>query len=701
MRLQFDRPSAAQRAALEQRFARLREPAGALDALRRHLPPGELGASDMDGPARAICTPMAHPPDRFVIRVDVETAAGRAATYALKVYADARGERIAAVYDALAERWPSGGEPGPVCLPLAYIPDEYLFISPWVHGRSLWSGITDSDTALVEHAATHAATTLAQLHRAGPELAATVATIEPEASAARILDVSLARCERLCARWPEPEVTATVRPLMAALQATLPLLAPARPTLVHGDPGPGNFLWDGARWVLLDLDMFGRTDPAYDLGYLLAQVLRRCLENPPLDARAPELLAALRGAYMAALPEVAAGNITFFYALTLVRKLYTVRKQQADGWPEVFAVLARHADAALRELRAERAENRGQVRVSDSIVGPDTDEMRATLTDAVRGHFGAGARLERWDERVLAERRGRRVLRYDLDMRAAEDQAGGAQHVTWVGKFYPAEPETPGRVARVLAALAAAGFSERSGMTLPRVVGYAPAHHLLLLTYVPGEQVLRLRALSLFDRDYATMLERIARGLAALHSMGVTTDRVKTTAGIVAGLRRRADDLCAEFPAEAARIRRIFAQIEQTTPPDLARPALLHGDFGGSQLVWDGGRLGLIDFDKCALGDPALDLANFVVQLRRRALLDVPDAPPVETLRTLLLDAYRRHSADAEALAGLAERVTWHELAVLLKKAHYLARHAKHERRGQSLPLLGLLAALAEPSARA
>lgn len=345
--------------------------------------------------------------------------------------------------------------------------------------------------------------------------------------------------------------------------------------------------------------------------------------------------------------------------------------------------------------------------MSDSSGGPDAGEMRATLSDAVRAAYGASARLERWGERVLAERRGRRVLRYELDVRAGagegedDDRADGARRVEWIGKFYPEEPETPGRVARVLAALEAAEFSARSGIALPRVVSYVPAWHLLLLTYVPGEQVLRLRALSLFDRDYATMLERIGRGLAALHGAAVTTERVKTTAGIVAGLRRRAEDLRAQFPTEAARIRRIFVEIEQTAPHELTRPALLHGDFGGSQLVWDGGRLGLIDFDKCALGDPALDLANFVVQLRRRALLDVPDAPPAETLRALLLDAYRRHSADAEALVGLAERVRWHERAVLLKKIHYLARHAKHERRGQALPLLGLLAALAEPPARA
>jgi aminoglycoside phosphotransferase len=343
--------------------------------------------------------------------------------------------------------------------------------------------------------------------------------------------------------------------------------------------------------------------------------------------------------------------------------------------------------------------------MSDSTSGPTSDEIHATLTDAMRAVYGAGARLERWDERVLAERRGRRVVRYALDVRAdaseTNDQADHARHVEWIGKFYPAEPETPGRVARVLAALEAAGFGERSGMTLPHAVRYIPAHDLLLLTYVPGDQVLRLRALSLFDRDYAALLERIGRGLAALHGMPVTTERVKTTAGIVAGLWRRASDLCTAFPAEAARIQRIFAAIEQTVPPDLAHPALLHGDFGGSQLVWDSGRLGLIDFDKCALGDPALDLANFVVQLRRRALLDVPDAPPVATLRGPLLDAYQRHGADPAALVGLAERVAWHERAVLLKKIHYLARHAKHERRGQALPLLGLLAALAEPPAHA
>src|SRR5690242_18329453 len=102
--------------------------------------------------------------------------------------------------------------------------------------------------------------------------------------------------------------------------------------------------------------------------------------------------------------------------------------------------------------------------MSDAASGPTSDEMCATLIDAVRVMYGAGARLERWSEQVLAERRGRRVLRYELDVRAgegvgeADGQTGGTQRVTWIGKFYPAEPETPGRVARVLAALAAAEF---------------------------------------------------------------------------------------------------------------------------------------------------------------------------------------------------------------------------------------------------
>ena len=57
-------------------------------------------------------------------------------------------------------------------------------------------------------------------------------------------------------------------------------------------------------------------------------------------------------------------------------------------------------------------------------------------------------------------------------------------------------------------------------------------------------------------------------------------------------------------------------------PPDLVpttSPRLIHRDFHDGQVVMDGDRPGILDFDLMAWGDPALDLANFLAHLELRA----------------------------------------------------------------------------------
>src|SRR2546421_11357761 len=109
---------------------------------------------------------------------------------------------------------------------------------------------------------------------------------------------------------------------MAALEEPLPLLAPAPAALVHGDLTPRNCLWNGRHVTLIDLDSFRYTDPAYDAGYFLAMLLRRCLDHPARMARVPEMLATFHGAFLTAVPTVSARNIAFYYALTFAHKIY-------------------------------------------------------------------------------------------------------------------------------------------------------------------------------------------------------------------------------------------------------------------------------------------------------------------------------------------------------------------------------------------
>src|SRR5437667_2696528 len=163
-----------------------------------------------------------------------------------------------------------------------------------------------------------------------------------------LFDETRARSDRLLLRWPENR--AIIEPLMAALLEALPLLDRAEPAPVHGDMAARQFLWTGDRLALLDLDMFGYTDPAYDVGHFMAQVERRCLVDPTVQAQAARWLAALRDAYLEAMPEVSSRNISFYRGLTLIRKIYTICRRQPAESARIVPLLADHARAALQAV---------------------------------------------------------------------------------------------------------------------------------------------------------------------------------------------------------------------------------------------------------------------------------------------------------------------------------------------------------------
>ena len=67
-------------------------------------------------------------------------------------------------------------------------------------------------------------------------------------------------------------------------------------------------------------------------------------------ARAPEMLATFRGAYLTAVPAVSTRNIAFYYALTFARKIYVdlVDLHVPAEWPKVVESYAHFAMSALQ-----------------------------------------------------------------------------------------------------------------------------------------------------------------------------------------------------------------------------------------------------------------------------------------------------------------------------------------------------------------
>jgi len=98
------------------------------------------------------------------------------------------------------------------------------------------------------------------------------------------------------------------------------------------------------------------------------------------------------------------------------------------------------------------------------------------------------------------------------------------------------------------------------------------------------------------------------------------------------------------------------------------------------QLLWNAGRIVVLDFDDCTRGDPALDLGNLLTQLRRLTLRKPGKLPDFTSLRRGILAAYQ---ACARHEPGLAQRVAWYEQTALVGKIHSLTfdrtRHPEAE----------------------
>ncbi|PSB05116.1 phosphotransferase family protein [Merismopedia glauca] len=172
-----------------------------------------------------------------------------------------------------------------------------------------------------------------------------------------------------------------------------------------------------------------------------------------------------------------------------------------------------------------------------------------------------------------------------------------------------------------------AGFGDRSsdGISVPEVLGAIPRWEMWLQTKIPGSVATDLLA----GADGVALAIKIAESAHKLHQGGFVPHRCHTMTDELKILRDRLPKVGQVYPNWAKRIAVILDKCDRlgAKTPEF-EPCGIHRDFYGDQVIVNGDRLYLIDLDLYCLGNPALDIGNFIAHITEYSLrvLGNPDA---------------------------------------------------------------------------
>jgi aminoglycoside phosphotransferase (APT) family kinase protein len=259
-----------------------------------------------------------------------------------------------------------------------------------------------------------------------------------------------------------------------------------------------------------------------------------------------------------------------------------------------------------------------------------------------------------------------------------------------VGKLY-ADGE---RAARTFASLEALHGQAADGL-VPAPVAFVESLRLVVMERVAGTSLKAVLKRAASRDDVERALVVAAETLCALHARQLQSEQPRLPQHQAEELRARATAVSLVAPALAGRIERVLdrscALVDSMPHVDDLR--CVHGDFKPSQLLLDGERATIVDLDRAAMGDPALDLGAFTAQLHKEALhRDQLDLRP---LAPRFLAAYEA----CAGATGLGPRVAVCQSLALVRMAlRRVERDPAPVARGDEPSLPALLLDAAEES---
>lgn len=505
-----------------------------------------------------------------------------------------------------------------------------LLISEWISARPFDQVLLQDDVYALSLRVGRA---LAELHAQVPMKLETLSRtneVKPLFSAADAVAFLLPKLA--------PRIDRLARALASELMA-----APQESTPVHGDFSADQVLLTGSGVTIIDFDAAVRSDAAWDLGTFAAQLEHDTLTGSLSEAKAEGVMSALLDGYR----EVHRRTPTrgaLYTAVGLLRLApHPFRTREAD-WPKQTKAIIARAEALLeRRIRKRTTTARGQIRVTDRF-GAFKDSALGFAREVLEPEIIDPLLREELQARGVgnAQLRGIQVIRHKLGRRCliAYDFVTPTARLRALGKIRV--KGTDHRTHRLQETLWEGGFDSESGdgVSVAQPLGVLEPFHMTLQHAVPG-----VSAHTLLANPTGTLAVSLARRIAEaahkLHQAGVPSERTHTAQDEIAILRKQLTRVIQAHPNLAQRLKRLLkgcCTLVEALPE--TRAVGVHRDFYPEQILVNAGHLYLLDLDLYALGDPALDIGNFVGHLTEQALRTFGDAEALRPQEQALVKYY-------------------------------------------------------------
>lgn len=218
------------------------------------------------------------------------------------------------------------------------------------------------------------------------------------------------------------------------------------------------------------------------------------------------------------------------------------------------------------------------------------------------------------------------------------------------------------------------------GILVPEPVGTIPEFRMWLQRKVPGRPATDLLA----SPEGVALARQIAEAAHKLHRAGVPVERRHTMADELRILQECLQKVGQAEPRWAGHTGKLPAYCHRlaASTPD---PAMcgIHRDFYSDQVIVDGKRLYIIDFDLYCEGDPGLDIGNFLGHVTELSLRTMGDPKAMVDLEKEMQERFVE-------LSGEATRPAVQAYATLTLVRHIYLSTLFPDRRPFTGPLLEL-----------